>query len=293
MISIKSLVFVALAIEVVQCLPFPEAKKAKGHAHKSTKALAAHTPNKADAHHKGAMSECTTTTTKATSETTSKCTTTSTSECDEPTTTSSQCDEPTPTHTYCPPQPTITPNASGCQALWGKCGGEGWTGPTDCDVGATCVYQSKWYSQCQPAQYHGECGQAWAQCGGQGYAGSTCCAPGNTCVYMSKWYSECKPSSQAGAAAVTQDSTDSSSGTCGLWDQCGGAGWTGRTLCPVGSTCVTQDEWYSQCQPAKDESACADSWAQCGGSDYSGSTCCATGNQCVYQSKWYSECKPM
>ncbi|KAF3922933.1 hypothetical protein ABW20_dc0101242 [Dactylellina cionopaga] len=32
--------------------------------------------------------------------------------------------------------------------LYGQCGGSGWTGPTTCVSGATCVYSNEWYSQC-------------------------------------------------------------------------------------------------------------------------------------------------
>ncbi|KAK4657656.1 1,4-beta-D-glucan cellobiohydrolase cel6a [Podospora pseudocomata] len=37
---------------------------------------------------------------------------------------------------------------------------------------------------------------------------------------------------------------------CGsVWSQCGGQGWTGATCCASGSTCVAQNQWYSQCLP--------------------------------------------
>jgi hypothetical protein len=31
------------------------------------------------------------------------------------------------------------------------------------------------------------------------------------------------------------------------WGQCGGSGWTGATACASGTSCVKQNEWYSQC----------------------------------------------
>jgi cellulose 1,4-beta-cellobiosidase len=37
---------------------------------------------------------------------------------------------------------------------------------------------------------------------------------------------------------------------CGsVWSQCGGNGWQGATCCASGSTCVAQNQWYSQCLP--------------------------------------------
>ncbi|KAG9020985.1 hypothetical protein FS837_007693, partial [Tulasnella sp. UAMH 9824] len=35
-------------------------------------------------------------------------------------------------------------------AVWGQCGGIGWTGPTTCVAGSTCVKSNDWYSQCIP-----------------------------------------------------------------------------------------------------------------------------------------------
>ncbi|KAI0071774.1 SGNH hydrolase [Panus rudis PR-1116 ss-1] len=36
------------------------------------------------------------------------------------------------------------------QAVWGQCGGIGWTGATTCVAGSTCVRLNDYYSQCQP-----------------------------------------------------------------------------------------------------------------------------------------------
>ncbi|KAI8812461.1 glycosyl hydrolase family 62 protein [Cladochytrium replicatum] len=35
-----------------------------------------------------------------------------------------------------------------CAALWGQCGGQGWTGPTTCCSGSVCTYGNPYYSQC-------------------------------------------------------------------------------------------------------------------------------------------------
>ena len=50
-----------------------------------------------------------------------------------------------PTSTTAPP--ATTPPATGGAALYGQCGGLGWTGPKTCAVG-TCKYGNDWYSQC-------------------------------------------------------------------------------------------------------------------------------------------------
>ncbi|KAK6538444.1 hypothetical protein TWF694_010029 [Orbilia ellipsospora] len=41
-------------------------------------------------------------------------------------------------------------NAIAQQTGYGQCGGNGWTGPTTCVSGFSCVYQNDWYSQCVP-----------------------------------------------------------------------------------------------------------------------------------------------
>ncbi|KAI3546809.1 pectin lyase [Colletotrichum filicis] len=35
--------------------------------------------------------------------------------------------------------------------------------------------------------------------------------------------------------------------TAQAWSQCGGSGWRGATTCAAGTSCVIQNEWYSQC----------------------------------------------
>ncbi|KAK0113487.1 hypothetical protein ONS96_014351 [Cadophora gregata f. sp. sojae] len=41
-----------------------------------------------------------------------------------------------------------TSSTVGTIAKYGQCGGNQWTGATDCVTGSTCVFQSQWYSQC-------------------------------------------------------------------------------------------------------------------------------------------------
>ncbi|KAK6504483.1 hypothetical protein TWF506_002678 [Arthrobotrys conoides] len=45
---------------------------------------------------------------------------------------------------------SLVGTAVGQAAVWGQCGGTGWTGPTTCASGSTCVYSNEWYSQCIP-----------------------------------------------------------------------------------------------------------------------------------------------
>ncbi|KAJ4292640.1 hypothetical protein N0V90_009303 [Kalmusia sp. IMI 367209] len=50
-------------------------------------------------------------------------------------------------------EPTTAPSSassSGSVAVYGQCGGSGFTGATECASGASCVVMNDWYSQCIP-----------------------------------------------------------------------------------------------------------------------------------------------
>ncbi|KAI9742664.1 MAG: Chitinase 1 [Claussenomyces sp. TS43310] len=56
-----------------------------------------------------------------------------------------------------------------------------------------------------------------------------------------------KPSTTAtGSAPAT--TTTAASGTVGQWNQCGGQGWTGGTVCISPYKCTVVSTWYSQCE---------------------------------------------
>merc|ERR1719247_184735 len=56
-----------------------------------------------------------------------------------------------------PAPPTPPPTPDPCAAIWSKCGGKGWTGPTCCDAGCTCHPQNVYYSQCTPRKGKHSC----------------------------------------------------------------------------------------------------------------------------------------
>jgi len=148
-----------------------------------------------------------------------------------------------------------------CTEVWGKCNGKGFRKRSCCD-GSECVKQNDWYSQClptssnpvpvpkprRPKQQCNGCSCFKEQCGGQGYQGPTCCEPGSTCTVQNRRVSKCVPD--------TCDGPQGKKCTC-LHGKCGGKssfdGWTygfrGVKCCETGSTCVKENEWYSQCRP--------------------------------------------
>ncbi|KAF1974012.1 hypothetical protein BU23DRAFT_579969 [Bimuria novae-zelandiae CBS 107.79] len=54
----------------------------------------------------------------------------------------------TATRTTTSTAPATTTASSGTVPKWGQCGGNGYTGPTQCVTGTTCSKQNDWYSQC-------------------------------------------------------------------------------------------------------------------------------------------------
>lgn len=48
-----------------------------------------------------------------------------------------------------PGQPTTTPPSTGTVPQWGQCGGQGYTGPTQCQAPYKCTYGGQWYSDCR------------------------------------------------------------------------------------------------------------------------------------------------
>ncbi|KAI0436457.1 carbohydrate-binding module family 1 protein [Xylaria telfairii] len=51
----------------------------------------------------------------------------------------------------------------------------------------------------------------------------------------------------ATSTKTTSAGTSPTSCTVAKWGQCGGKGWTGCTVCAVGSTCTVGNDYYSQC----------------------------------------------
>merc|ERR1712232_626123 len=104
---------------------------------------------------------------------------------------------PTPRPTpYPAPSTSPTPDdLSTCNALWAKCGGNGWNGATCCEDGSICERFNVWYSQCRPSSQGTDpsCSALWGQCGGTSWKGAVCCSGNSVCKKASAWYSQCVP----------------------------------------------------------------------------------------------------
>ncbi|KAJ9630987.1 hypothetical protein H2203_001515 [Taxawa tesnikishii (nom. ined.)] len=138
-------------------------------------------------------------------------------------------------------------SAAGTAAGYAQCGGVSYSGPTVCATGFTCVYQSIYYSQCQPASSSSAA-----------VAATTSAAKSSTTSAAAAASSSSTKSSSTAAAPVASSTTSSAAsaaGTAAGYAQCGGVSYSGPTVCATGFTCVYQSIYYSQCQPASSSSA--------------------------------------
>jgi len=138
--------------------------------------------------------------------------------------------------------------------MYGQCGGmdhhqppRPWTPanhhPTCCPSSFECVYQTKYFSQCQYNATNTTCAGAFKQCGGAGWTGKTCCVPGFKCKADNKYYSGCAPIPICPNARY---------GQCGGLDG-DGKPWTPAnghsTCCPEDFECTYTSQYFSQCKP--------------------------------------------
>lgn len=151
--------------------------------------------------------------------------------------------------------------AQGCSALYGQCGGIGWTGSTCCATGSSCQYVNDYYYQCLTYGGNLDCSATYGQCGGIGWIGSTCCQSDWSCQYLNDYYSQCLPpadistptpieptTSATSTSSSTSTSTSTAASACATnWGQCGGNGWTGPTCCKGDWACVYGNDYYWQC----------------------------------------------
>ncbi|CAK4936673.1 unnamed protein product [Aphanomyces euteiches] len=102
--------------------------------------------------------------------------------------------DPTPST----PTPTTTATSVDTNAPvapFGKCSGNDYNGPTDCQPGWTCHKYTEWFSQCIAAEVAPvdpkNLAAAWSQCGGNGFTGPTTCVVGYQCQKSNGYYSQC------------------------------------------------------------------------------------------------------
>ncbi|KAJ3122145.1 hypothetical protein HK098_003091 [Nowakowskiella sp. JEL0407] len=162
----------------------------------------------------------------------------------------------------------------------GQCGGDGYTGVTQCTAAHQCLKvpgRSDGYAVCTYVLPFVELG---GQCGGTGYTGLTDCYPGSglSCTFVNETYSACQK-------------TD-----IPLGGPCGGSAYPpellsqifpGSTGCESWAECVSQNEYISVCLPKY-----LPEGAQCSGLNYFTWYQCVTNTKCTYQNATTNLCLP-
>ena len=83
-------------------------------------------------------------------------------------------------------------------------------------------------------------------CAGEGYP-TLPCDYGLTCFRRNKWYSSCQYSCPLNVGWECERYVTGSGSTIAHgWDQCGGQGWYGPTVCATGYVCYARNSGYSQ-----------------------------------------------
>ncbi|EPS43742.1 hypothetical protein H072_2260 [Dactylellina haptotyla CBS 200.50] len=136
---------------------------------------------------------------------------------------------------------------SNVQTLWGLCGGL-CAVPTPftrtiCEEGATCVIENEYYWQCLPATPTAPSTFSTAT------SPVTTTATTTTTTTTSRYPPLTTTQISTTPAPVSKTTTPSATKTVvqTKYGQCGGAGWTGPTVCQTGSTCATANAYFAQC----------------------------------------------
>merc|ERR1711939_461606 len=172
----------------------------------------------------------------------------------------SQCDDPayftpTPVPTRMPTFPDGSVPAN-CKPKIGQCGGQGYTGPTCCKDGWSCVYINEWWSQCDDPEYYSPTQTPTKAPVGAPSAPAPTPKPTQAPVAPASPTPKPTPVPTKAPVNPTPKPTPAPSkqptagGCSALYGQCAGLNWAGPTCCEAGSTCMYQNDWYSQCLPA-------------------------------------------
>jgi hypothetical protein len=117
-----------------------------------------------------------------------------------------------------------------------------------CPVGYCCSI----YEYCGTGPAYCQAGSCVGGVGGTCPAG-TCCSPYGYCG-VGPGYCPSTPTTPPTSTPTPTTSTSTTSppptntGTVAHWNQCGGEGWTGPTVCVAPYVCTYYSQWYSDCR---------------------------------------------
>lgn len=116
-----------------------------------------------------------------------------------------------------------------------------------CPTGYCCSI----YDYCGTGAAYCQAGSCTGGVGGTCSAGE-CCSPYGYCGVGAGFCSSSPTSTTTMSSTTSTSSTSSASGTAtGMvseWNQCGGQGWEGPTVCVAPYVCTYYSEWYSDCR---------------------------------------------
>lgn len=117
-----------------------------------------------------------------------------------------------------------------------------------CQVGNCC---SKYFYCGNTPEYCGP-GTCVGGVGGKCPNAGDCCSPYGFCGKGIAYCGAGPPSTPTltptPTPTLTQPDPPINPGTVGHWNQCGGTGWTGPTVCMAPYTCTYGGAWWSSCQ---------------------------------------------
>ncbi|EMS24155.1 fungal cellulose binding domain containing protein [Rhodotorula toruloides NP11] len=202
---------------------------------------------------------------------------------------------------------------------WGRCGGKGYTGPTECKDGFYCKLWSEWYSQCieKPHPYPPPpkttiSTTTWAPYPTYVPGGGKCnswqkCESGFTCVkghcvkdHKTSSTTSYKTSSTSKTPYPTHKPQCWSDKQCSYGEVCF-EGYCKKEHKPTTScsTSTTSKGGYPHSTSTTSYGAyptgypsTAPAWGQCGGKGWHGPTTCGAGYVCKYQNVGWSMCEP-
>ncbi len=179
-------------------------------------------------------------------------------------------------------------NASSCSFRYGQCGGTGWTGPTCCHGDNMCVKESQWWSGCRPSKLPDGVLREYETCAGTGApVGASKCEALTSCVPVSDQESQCRSIFPAPPAPPEIKLPERPDGLVRRYGQCQAPKWTKK--CEPGNDCVTQNQWYGQCLPAKLPAGTRRKDEHCWSAGQ-GDQPCEVGTSCVHIDKYYGLC---
>lgn len=183
------------------------------------------------------------------------------------------------TSSSAPPSSAIPTTSSepSCLALWSQCGGQNWSGSTECCAGECKVF-NEYYAQCIPIE-------------------ATTLVESTTSDTSSSAISIASSTSLLTSLTITSSSVSTpelplttKSPHQPLYGQCGGQNWNGATVCVEGATCSSMNPWYHQCVSEPIPTSVVGLYGQCGGKDWQGPVACVRGASCSSMNPWYSQC---